>query len=261
MYNNKMYYNDKMQREVFHFLFLERLLKISDPKLYILKGGVNFRFFFQSPRYSEDIDLDVIGGSVQTLKKNGYKILEDASFIRSLRVFGISAVRINDKSKAKQSETTQRFRLRIVNEAGEEFPTKVEFSRRESIPTEPYSLDVINPKIALQFKRLSYSCYHYQEESAVIQKIRALGGRSVTQARDVFDLYMLYIMGYLSKEHLIANVSQDERKRALTALESLNYQNYLGQVVEFLDLENKPKYQTPEIWGQMIHILKECLDE
>ena len=123
--------NDKFQREVFHFLFLERLLKISDPKLYILKGGVNFRFFFNSPRYSEDMDLDVIGGAVATLKKNGYKILQDASFRRLLKVYGIADVLINDINKLKQTSTTQRFRLRLVNSAGEEFPTKVEFSRRE----------------------------------------------------------------------------------------------------------------------------------
>ena len=56
-------------REVFHFCFLEHLLLISDPKIYILKGGVNLRFFFSSPRYSEDMDIDVIAGSVSILKK------------------------------------------------------------------------------------------------------------------------------------------------------------------------------------------------
>ena len=133
-----MAFDDKTQREVFHFLFLDRLLKISDPKFYVLKGGVNFRFFLQSPRYSEDMDLDVVGGAVETLKKNGYKILEDAAFQRNLQSFGIRSLKINDKEKAKHTETTQRFSLRLVNDAGEEFPTKVEFHegrlmRRRSI--------------------------------------------------------------------------------------------------------------------------------
>ena len=70
--------SDTQIREVFHFCFLERLLKLSDPSIYILKGGVNLRFFFNSPRYSEDMDIDVLAGSVATLKKNGYKILQDA---------------------------------------------------------------------------------------------------------------------------------------------------------------------------------------
>jgi hypothetical protein len=54
-----MPYSHRQQREIFHFLFLERLLKIADPRLFVLKGGVNLRFFFNSPRYSEDMDLDV----------------------------------------------------------------------------------------------------------------------------------------------------------------------------------------------------------
>ena len=49
-------------REIFHFLFLQKLFEISDPFLYALKGGVNLRFFFNSPRYSEDMDIDVFGG-------------------------------------------------------------------------------------------------------------------------------------------------------------------------------------------------------
>jgi hypothetical protein len=64
-------------REVFHLLFLERLFVASQASQYVLKGGVNLRLFFGSPRYSEDMDLDVVAGSVTTLKKNGFKILED----------------------------------------------------------------------------------------------------------------------------------------------------------------------------------------
>lgn len=249
--------SDKLQREVFHFLFLERLLKICDPKLFILKGGVNFRFFFQSPRYSEDIDLDVIGSSVETLKKNGYKILEDPSFIRSLKVFGISNILLNDKNKAKHTKTTQRFRLRLVSETGETFPTKVEFSRRDTFPSEPYSLEIINPKIALQFKRLSFPCYHYNAEAAALQKVRALAKRTETQARDVFDLYLLYLIGSFSKKNIIKSISQSEREEALISIRSLDYDSYLGHVVEYLEPEAKPHYTSKEIWNLMVKTIEE----
>ena len=83
--------SDAQLREAFHLCFLHRLLKVSDINLYVLKGGVNLRFFFGSPRYSEDMDLDVTAGSVATLKKNGYKILEDGAFQRSLRVVPVFA--------------------------------------------------------------------------------------------------------------------------------------------------------------------------
>ena len=124
-------FSDTQIREVFHFCFLDRLLKLSDPGLYILKGGLNLRFFFNSPRYSEDMDIDVVAGSVATLKKNGYKILQDGAFKRSLRSFDIADIEINDPAKAKQTETTQRFRFGLITPAGHRLPTKVEFSRRK----------------------------------------------------------------------------------------------------------------------------------
>ena len=68
--------SDKQLREVFHLIFLERLLKTAEPRFFILKGGVNLRFVFNSSRYSENIDLYVPTVSVGTRKKNVYKIKE-----------------------------------------------------------------------------------------------------------------------------------------------------------------------------------------
>lgn len=256
-----MNYTDKIQREVFHFLFLERLLKISDPTFYLLKGGVNFRFFFQSPRYSEDMDLDVIGGSVETLKKNCYKILEDDSFARSLKVFGIDRLLLGDKSKAKQTETTQRFKLRLVNKAGEEFPTKVEFSRRDSPTKDKYALGTIDPKVAARFKKISFPCYHYLPESAVNQKILALAGRSETQARDVFDLYLLYLGGHFSKEHIQGSLKKEERDKAILSMGNLDYDSYQGQVVEYLEEETRNRFSSKESWEEMLRVIEEYLDD
>src|SRR3970040_1007829 len=99
-------YSSRELREIFHFCFLERLLKIADANLFVLKGGVNLRFFFRSPRYSEDMDLDVLTGNVATLKKNGYKVLEDAGFRRALRVYGIADIEFNDPHHDKHTATT-----------------------------------------------------------------------------------------------------------------------------------------------------------
>lgn len=256
-----MVLNDKNQREVFHFLFLERLLKVSDPKLYVLKGGVNFRFFFDSPRYSEDMDLDVLGGSVETLKKNGYKILEDRSFLKSLKVFGIEELVLGDKTKAKQTETTQRFKLRLVNKAGEQFPTKVEFSRRDSPPEEKYALGTIDPRVAAKFKKLAFPCFHYLPESAVTQKIFALAGRTETQARDVFDLNLLYLGGHFSKEVIHKTIPKETRDKAIMSIGNLDYDSYQGQVVEYLESDSRPRFATKEAWEEMLKILEEYLDD
>jgi len=159
-------YTDRQLRELFHFCFLERLLKISDIKLYVLKGGVNLRFYFHSPLYSEDMDLDVIAGSVATLRKNGYKILDDAAFRRNLRTYGIEDIEINDPLKAKHTETTQRFRMRLITASGDSMPTKIEFSRR-NISADPTSIELIDPEIARFYNKLSFRCQHYPAEVVV----------------------------------------------------------------------------------------------
>lgn len=241
---------DTQRREIFHFCFLERLLKQSDPALYVLKGGVNLRFFFNSPRYSEDMDLDVTGGSVATLKKNGYKILQDAAFARNLRTFGIEGLDINDPEKAKHTETTQRFRVGLVTASGQRLPTKVEFSRRGKTPDNP-PLELIDPAIARQYRKLSFRCRHYPGTVAAQQKVQALAGRTETQARDVFDLYLLYAGGYAADIVTAGTLKRQTRQAAVDAALSLSYEDFEGQVVEFLQEPERQEYASPAAWEAM----------
>ncbi len=234
-------------REVFHFCFLERLLKLSDPNMFVLKGGVNLRFFFNSPRYSEDMDLDVLAGSVTTLKKNGFKILEDSAFKRSLRVYGIADLDINDPQKAKHTETTQRFRVGLLTPGGVRLPTKVEFSRRNS-KAENTEIEMIDLEIARRYRKLSFRCRHYTGEIAVVHKINALCGRAVTQARDVFDLGILYQGGYVTTELLHRNFDAAQRETAMAHLSGLTFDDYAGQVLEFLDEPSKAQYGGESAW-------------
>lgn len=243
--------NDIELREVFHFLFLERLLRISDAKLFVLKGGVNLRFFMKSPRYSEDMDLDVLGGATATLKKNGYKILDDASFKRVLAGHGIVDLKINDPAKAKHTETTQRFRVRLVNRAGEEFPTKVEFSRRDPVESsvQDYAMEAIDPSITSKYHRISYRCQHYSGKAAVAQKILALSQRPVTQARDVFDLYILYLAGHFDSKSW--SFGTETLTKARENAIAISYRQYTDQVVHYLSQEAQASYGTREEWNAM----------
>lgn len=250
---------DTQLREVFHFSFLDRLLKISDPDMYVLKGGVNLRFFFHSPRYSEDMDLDVLAGSVDTLRKNGYKILRDGAFKRSLLTYGITDIEVNDPAKAKQTETTQRFRFGLITTANQRLPTKVEFSRRSNL-VDNHVKGMVDPEIARQYHRLSYRCNHYPGEDAVFQKIQALAGRPVTQARDVFDLSLLHAGGYTSSIKSNKNLTKELREKASEALISLTYDDYKGHVVEFIDTDNRAHYDSPSAWEQLQETILELLD-
>ena len=119
---------DTQLREVFHFSFLDRLLKISDPGIYVLKGGINLRFFFHSPRYSEDMDLDVLAGNVDTLRKNGYNILRDGAFKRNLLTYGITDIEVNDTAKATQTKNKQLLKFGIITKAKNILQTKLQVS-------------------------------------------------------------------------------------------------------------------------------------
>ena len=249
--HNKIMKENIFLREIFHFCFLEHLLLISDPKIYTLKGGVNLRFFFSSPRYSEDMDIDVMAGSVSTLKKNGYKILNDNGFRRKLQTFGIENLIINDPVKAKHTETTQRFKLTIITSSGESLPTKIEFSRRKKT----YNLytskfDRINTEISHRYKRLSFLCQHYTGESAIIQKIEALSGRSETQSRDVFDIFILTLGGY-AKELDLSKLDPKLITKSKEAVLSLSYKDFKGQVLEFLDEAEYKNYSHQDSWIEM----------
>lgn len=239
-------FTDTQIREVFHFHFLERLLKLSDPGLYILKGGVNLRFFFKSPRYSEDMDIDVLAGRVQTLTKNGYKILNDGAFKRSLRSFDIADIELNDPAKAKQTETTQRFRFALLTPAGHRLPTKIEFSRRKA--SGESELAQVDTEIARNYRKIAFRCPHYTGGAAVVQKMRALAGRPVTQARDVFDLAILFRGGHRPPAAWPTVLADDEYSKAIDCLMGLTWQDYEGQVVEFLDEETRTDYGNKHAW-------------
>ena len=243
-----MDYTHRQQREVFHLLFLERLLKLSDPSLFVLKGGLNLRFFFNSPRFSEDMDLDVLGGSVATLKNNGDRVFGDRGFVRSLAAFGIADLRVNDPQRAKHTGTTQRFRVRLVTTTGETWPTKVEFSRRASTGT--FLNEPVSPLVVRPYQRLALPCQHYDARSAALQKIEALGNRTEPQVRDAFDIYVLWLGGHCPKD-LGASIEPASRDRALESLLALNYPQYQGQVLDYLEGDAGIRFAGLDRWREI----------
>ena len=242
-------FTHRQQREVFHFLFLERLLRISDPRAFVLKGGINLRFFFASPRYSEDMDLDVLAGGVGTLRKNGYRILRDPAFAKLLASYGIVELILGDPAKAKHTATTQRFRARLVNTTGESYPTKVEFSRRaqagESV------LETIDPSIAQTYRRLSFPCRHYPAAAACQQKLLALANRRQVQARDAFDLYLLWLGGHV-KPGTAGSLTPAQRERAADTVLGFTYADYAGQVLEYLEPAERQRFAGEALWGEIV---------
>ena len=127
----KIIYNSLQLIELFHLIFLRWFSQKVKANLYIIKGGANLRFFFNSVRYSEDMDIDIRGIGVAELKKIVMAILVSPSFGEILKPFAIERIVAPNITLAKQTETTQRFKIHLITRSGEDHFTKIEFSRRK----------------------------------------------------------------------------------------------------------------------------------
>lgn len=250
-------YNSLQLREIFLLEFLRRLGMKLPVQSFALKGGANMRFFFGSPRHSEDVDLDVIHIGVSALKELVMKILEAKAFLNELRPFGIEHLALPDMTKAKQTETTQLFKVHLLAGAGEDLSSKIEFSRRRWMGrARP---EFVSETILRGYGMSPLIIPHYDLASAIAQKIEALAARSETQARDIFDLHALSTLGPRKDVYSLLPASKIEtaRERIL----EVGYRQYLDTVVAYLDPENRAIRATPEIWDETLRKVDRFLEE
>lgn len=258
-------YNPLQLREIFHLEFLRWLSKKIKAKDYSLKGGVNLRFFFNSFRYSEDIDLDVSGIRVGILKDIVMEILQAPSFHDAIEPFGVERVVPPDIFKAKQTETTQRFKLHLITSSGEDLFTKVEFSRRGF--KGQVAVESVSDVILRSYKMPPLLVPHYAIESMITQKIEALVARSVIQARDIFDLYILssqYNEAELQKlKDGSRNNTPDINKliRARENIFEITFRQFRDTVLSYLAPEDQEIYKTAASWDEICLKAANFIDE
>ncbi len=240
--------------EFFHLSFCHRLAAKVDRNFFCLKGGCNLRFFFQSIRYSEDIDFDVHTTSVETLKKNVNKILNDTAFHAVLK--NSQNLEIVDWSDPKQTETTQRWKVQIKVGTQLPIPTKIEFSRRspESCP-EIMGTEIaqLNSQLISSYGLPPIILQHYKLPKAIEQKIGALINRTETQARDIIDLKILkdQILKDQFPESIQFSLTQEQKTKALDTLRSISFDDYKSQVWPYLISNYQEHYGKIETWNQL----------
>lgn len=237
-------------REAFHIAFLRQFATKVKSQNYSVKGGVNLRLFFGSIRYSEDIDFDLRNLEVFRLKDIVLNILSSNALGSSLNVYGIEKIIPPNIEKAKQTETVQRFKVHLITKSGEDFFTKIEFSRRP-FKEEPVS-EFVNFEILNQYKQAPLIISHYPLSSAVYQKIVALSDRANSQARDLFDLNVL--RSHLNKDLLpkiLAKIPAPKIKKALDSIFSMNFEIYRDTVCAYLSQENYELYSKPQVWDDI----------
>jgi len=218
-----------------------------------IKGGCNLRFFFDSIRYSEDLDLDVTGRvAAYALKERVSRVLQSTPLTSALLSRG---VRIERVSTPKQTETTQRWKLMLAAD-GHAVPlnTKIEFSRRAQTDASSAEVEPISLGMARTHGLLPFVAPHYRVPTAVQQKVRALVGRATTQARDVFDLATLFSRP--SGDATALGPVRSMLRAAMDRAASVSYSEYLAQVVSYLVPDQATTYSTPEAWSTIqLHVI------
>jgi predicted nucleotidyltransferase component of viral defense system len=235
-------------REIFHLEFLRRLGGKLSPKSYAVKGGANLRFFFGSVRFSEDMDLDVVSPDVDRLKNLVGGILSSPSFTDQMRSYGLKEIKPPDMARAKQTETTQRFKVHLITPAGEDLFTKIEFSRRGFKGTTV--VDIVADSILQSYRMTPIWVPHYDLSSAIVQKIEALAARPVTQARDIFDLQVL--TSRIGPGPSTVKVSSRSLcRKALDRIFEVEYTVFRDTVLSYLSIDDRAPYARPESWDDI----------
>lgn len=228
--------------------FLRWFGRKSKTELYALKGGVNLRFFFNSCRYSEDMDLDIQGVRIEKLKDAVMGILEAKSFWDVLKAFGIEEVVPPDIKRAKQTETTQRFKIHLITFAGEDLFTKIEFSRRGF--NGKAVVQPVSDFILRAYKLAPLLVPHYDIDSTLMQKINALATRSIIQARDVFDLYTLSSQ-YEPVKTKELDISRAKLTKAYENAFEIGFGQFRDTVISYLSPDDQKVYNSPSVWDEV----------
>ena len=241
--------------EVVHLALLQALPSRMPVGGYIVKGGASLRLFEQSARRSQDIDLDYAGrpDRFDQVEEQVDATLRSPVFQNVLRLAGVA---MSEPTKPKQTDTTRRWKFSVEGE-GAFLNSNIEFSNRGVADPEhafETARDDIGRGLGLRVVRAD----RYLPPAAIRQKVRALGQRSETEPRDVFDLDLLFA------RHPAAvgpgDVPGAEIDAAVAAAFSIGYDDYRELVVEFIEDDQVPVYEREDVWSDMVLKVVERLE-
>jgi hypothetical protein len=232
--------------EQFHLLFLAQLTRRVHPSLFVLKGGCNLRFFLNSVRYSEDMDLDLGDIGAQVFRSKVGEVFSSRPFAQILEARGIAIDRV---SAPKQTETTQRWKLGLRVAGGSAtLPTRIECSRRGLDPGVAFGS--VDPRIARGYRLPAMMVSHYDAAAALRQKVGALAGRRETQARDVFDLHLLLGGGATLTD--APRVDRDIIDRACANAMAIDFGVFKSQVLAYLEPDDQAPFDSSSAWDTVV---------
>jgi len=245
-------------REAVHLLILRRLTSLADGGAVTLKGGVNLRLFFASPRYSEDLDLDGEASFRPAIRNVIGGIFKDSTFLRELRRLGLRGLNPGEGPN-KDTETVFRYKFRVIGPADVEHPTKVEVSFRGRYEADGVLRSPLPPALVARYagSEATLAVGRYDRPATVRQKLEALAGRSAVQARDVFDLRILDLERLPDRE--AQSIARQAVRRTLEAAREraieIPFDAFAGQVGEFLADRDREAFVSKAAWDDMrLHV-------
>ena len=229
--------------EIFHLHFLRAFSARVNKSLFALKGGCNLRFYHRSIRYSEGMDLDIRTMAPATLRSNVATVLDANSFRQALRAQQLEVAQF---SAPKQTQTTQRWKIQLRLPSLEPtIPTKIEFSRRAL--DQGVALAAVEAEVIRAYRLYPVLVQHYGAAAAFAQKISALALSTETQARDIFDLKLLADAGAASTP--LRKLQLEQLPQAIDNAMSMGFEEFVGQVVAFLEPEHQAGFPRPRHLG------------
>jgi Nucleotidyl transferase AbiEii toxin, Type IV TA system len=181
----------------------------------------------------------------ETLKRKVERLLQSPLVTASLRARGVE---IGEVSATKQTMTTQRWKLALRSGSSVAFRTKLEFSRRDEVERTEFA--AVDAAVLRPYGLTPFLATHYTTAAAIEQKIKALAGRTEPQARDVFDLNLLFARPEATHE-LLSAACKSAIPAAIDRALGLSFDEYRATVVAYLDPQQSAPYEGRAAWEAM----------
>jgi hypothetical protein len=132
--------------------------------------------------------------------------------------------------------------------AGEDLFSKIEFSRRGF--TGGVTVQPIDDMIVRTYGLAPLVIPHYGVGGAIMQKIHALGTRTIVQPRDIFDLYILSSQydPTKTKEIRLENVTIAKVCQNIFEVEFVQFRD---MVISYLSHEDRAMYNSEAVWDEL----------
>jgi DNA-binding transcriptional regulator/RsmH inhibitor MraZ len=106
----------------------------------------------------------------------------------------------------------------------------------------------VDVEIIARYKLYPVLVQHYSRPTALIHKIEALAMRNETQARDVFDLKLLFDASVRVELDAAARKLIPE---AVVKAIGIDFDDFTGQVVAYLEPEYQQYYRDKRAWERL----------